>query len=290
MFSRILVATDLSEPSERVICALGGLRKLGSTEILLVHCLNIRDVGTLASGLMELAKPILEKHKKLLEDQGFNVKAKMVVGLPHIEISRQADEHDCSLIVLGSRGRTMAAEILLGGVASAVIQSVTRPILLFHQRIREEAGSTVCEEVTCDPLNHVLFVTDFSDTAERAFTYAEKIVQSGGRRITLLHVQNKGRIYGDLKQKLDEFNRIDRDRLDRMARRLKELGATEVHVELPYGLPKQEIVRRLEEGDFSFLVMGTQGRGFFGKLLMGSVAYHVTRNTTVPTLLVPPLR
>jgi len=42
--------------------------------------------------------------------------------------------------------------------------------------------------------------------------------------------------------------------------------------------------------DLSLIVMGTQGRGFFGKLLMGSVAYHVARNTGVPTMLVPPLR
>lgn len=75
-----------------------------------------------------------------------------------------------------------------------------------------------------------------------------------------------------------------------MKRRLKEAGATEVSIELPYGLPKQEIVKRLDRGDLSLVVMGTQGRGFFGKLLMGSVAYHVTRNTSVPTMLVPPIR
>ena len=36
MFSKILVATDLSEASERVVCALGGLRKLGTTEVVLL--------------------------------------------------------------------------------------------------------------------------------------------------------------------------------------------------------------------------------------------------------------
>ncbi|MGM0427733.1 MAG: universal stress protein [Thermodesulfobacteriota bacterium] len=290
MFSKILVATDLSEASEKVVCALGGLRKLGTTEVVLLYCLNIRDAGTLAPGLMELTRPSLDRHKKLLEDQGFKVTAKMVLGLPHIEIIRQADEHDCSLIVVGSHGRTMASEMLLGGVASAVIQSVTRPVLIVQLRLKDEAGETVCEEVTCDPADHVLFTTDFSDTAERAFTYVEQIVKSGARRVTLLHVQDKGRIYGDLKHKIDEFNRIDRERLERMERNLKEAGASEVSIELPYGLPKQEIVKRLEQGDLSLIVMGTQGRGFFGKLLMGSVAYHVARNTTVPTMLVPPLR
>jgi nucleotide-binding universal stress UspA family protein len=288
MFSKILLATDLSQASERVVCALSGLKKIGTTEVVLLYCLNIRDAGTLAPGLMELTKPSLENQKKLLEDQGFKVTAKMVLGLPHIEISRQADEQDCSLIVVGSHGRTMASEMLLGGVATAVIQSVTRPVLIVHLRFKEEAGKTVCEEMTCDPAGHVLFATDFSDIAERAFSYVEQIVKNGARRVTLMHVQVKGRIYGDLERKIDEFNRIDRERMERMERRLKETGATEVSIELPYGLPKQEIVQRLERGDLSLIVMGTQGRGFFGRLLMGSVAYHVARNTTVPTMLVPP--
>jgi len=136
----------------------------------------------------------------------------------------------------------------------------------------------------------VLFLTDFSDTAERAFNYVEQIVRSGGRRVTLLHVQDKSRIYGHLEHKLEEFNRIDRERLERMEKRLMELGDAAVSIELPYGLPKQEIVQRAEQGDYSLIVMGTQGRGYFGERFMGSVAYHVARRTVVPTLLIPPLR
>jgi nucleotide-binding universal stress UspA family protein len=115
-------------------------------------------------------------------------------------------------------------------------------------------------------------------------------VQSGGRRVTLFHVQDKSRIYGDLKHKLDEYNRIDRERLKRMEQSLKRYGDIDINIELPYGLPKQEIIRRLGQGDFSLIVMGTQGRGFFGKIFIGSVAHHITRYTTVPTLLIPPSR
>ena len=35
------------------------------------------------------------------------------------------------------------------------------------------------------------------------------------------------------------------------------------------------------------VVMGTQGRGFFGELLLGSVSHAVARQATVPVLLVP---
>ena len=45
MFSKILVATDLSKASERVICTLGSMKALGTREALLIACMNIRDVG-----------------------------------------------------------------------------------------------------------------------------------------------------------------------------------------------------------------------------------------------------
>lgn len=286
MFSKMLVATDLSEASARAICALGNLKHLGTQEAVLVHVFNIRDVGSLADRLMELAKPSFEQQKKTLEDLGYKVTAKMALGLPQIEINRQADEHDCSLVVVGSTGGTMAGEILLGGTASAIIHSATRPVLLLRLRLMDEKGQP-CKSYSWDPLEHVLFPTDFSDNAEHAFAYLDKIAESGARRITLLHVQDQGRIEKYLKHKLDEFNEIDNARLNRLKEDLAKHGVKDVRIEIPYGLPKKEILERIVKGDISLVVMGSQGRGFFGEVLLGSVSHAVARHATVPVLLVP---
>lgn len=289
MFSKMLVATDLSEASERAICALGNLKHLGTREALLVHVFNIRDVGSLADRLMELAKPSFERQQKTLADLGYAVTAKMVLGLPQIEINRQADEHDCSLIVVGSTGSTMTGEVLLGGVASAVIHNATRPVLLLRLRLKEKKGEP-CPAYPCDPLEHVLFPTDFSDNAEHAFTYVSKIASCGAKRVTLLHVQDQGRIDRHLKERLAEFNRIDTDRLERLQRELKNAGAQNVELELPYGSPKKEILERIRKGDISLVVMGSQGRGFIGEMLLGSVSHAVARKSLAPVLLVPAVR
>jgi nucleotide-binding universal stress UspA family protein len=290
MFSKILVATDLSEASERVVCTLGGLKVLGTREALLIHCLNIRDVGTLAGRLMELARPSFEKQKKTLEDQGLQVTAKMVLGLPHIEINRQAEEHDCSLIVVGSHGETMAGEIMLGGVASAVIHSATRPVLILRLRLKEESGRAVCEAVTCSPLEHVLFPTDFSDNAEHAFSYVEKIAECGAKQVTLLHVQDKSRIDRHLKDRLEEFNRIDTERLERLKAELAKRGVKNVRIDLPYGSPKKEIIDRTRQEGVSLVVMGSQGRGYIAELFLGSVSHAVARHSEAPVLLIPAIR
>ncbi len=284
MFRKLLVATDLSQASERVVCTIGALKALGAEEAILLHCLNIRNVGTLGPQLMDLSRESFERQAKLLENQGLRVEAKMNLGLPHIEIIRQAADNGCSLIVLGSQGRSLWAEFFLGGTANAVLQSSTLPVLLLHIKPIQEQGQTACEEIECDPRRHVLYPTDFSDTAERAFRYVEEIVKRGGKRVTLCHVQDRTNVATDQ----DESRRIDMERLKRLENRLRELGAADVTIDLLYGAPKQEIVQLARRGDYSILVMGTQGRGFFGAILMGSVAFHVARNVTLPILFIPP--
>ncbi len=286
MFSRILVATDLSEASDRVVCALASLKAWGTREAVLVNCFNIRDVGSLAPGLMELYKPAFEKQKKVLEEMGYSVTAKMVLGLPQIEISRQAEEHDCSLIVVGSHGHSFSKDILLGGTASAVVHSATRPVLI----LRLDGHDPDQEGAACNCLGHILFPTDFSDNAERAFSYVRRIVESGAKFVTLLHVQDREKIERHLKDKLEMFNEIDRNRLQRLKEELMHLGAREVRIEIPYGNPKKEIVDRANRPDISLVVMGSQGRGYLEEIFLGSVSHEVARRSKAPLLLVPALR
>lgn len=290
MFSKILVATDLSATSDKVIRALGGLKALGTREALLVHCFGIRDVGCLADRLMELAAPPFENQKKTLEGLGFQAEARMVLGPPHSEINRLAAENRCDVIVVGAQGQAMAGELMLGGVASAVVHSATKPVLVLRMKLKDAAGASVCEDAPCHPLEHVLFATDFSDNADHAFSYVAKIAECGVKRVTLLHVQDFARIERHLKGRLEEFNRIDTERLERLKAELTKRGALDVDIEIPYGSPKQEVIARTRKGDISLVVMGSQGRGYVGEVFLGSVSHAVVRHSATSVLLIPAVR
>lgn len=290
MFTRMLVATDLSEVSDKVICSLGGLKAIGTEEAVLIHCFHIRDVGALAKTLMELSAPSFERQKKMLQDLGYKVTARMVLGLPQMEINRQADQYNCSLIVVGSTGGTMAGEILLGSVASAIIHNATRPVLVLRTKVKQEGGQIICSDVLCSPLEHILFPTDFSDNAEHAFSYVQKMASYGAKKITLLHVQDKARIDRHLKDRLEEFNRIDTERLNRLKDVLVKAGAKDVRIEIPYGSPKKEIISWTESAGVSLVVMGSQGRSYMGEIFLGSVSHAVVRGSGAPVLLIPAVR
>jgi nucleotide-binding universal stress UspA family protein len=285
VFRKILVATDLSLASEQVIGAVSGLRALGTKEVLLIHCLNIRDVGSLAETLSKLLQPALNEQKAKLTAAGFETSAEIRIGIPGIEINRTAQEKDCSIIVIGSHGYNLTKDILLGGVTTAVLHTATRPVLV----IKIQPGKENQPPAAWNPLNHILYPTDFSDNAEAAFLYLEKIVESGAEKVTLLHIQDQ--IIGvHLKDRLEVFNRIDRERLERLAERLRAKGKLEIAIDIIYGMVAPEIIKKINELPASMVVMGTQGRGHIGELFLGSVSNKVVRLSPVPVLLVPLIR
>jgi nucleotide-binding universal stress UspA family protein len=190
-FHRILVATDLSSASDRVITCLPGMQRLGVRQVVLMHALGIRHLEVMRYELARLIAPRLEMQRAELEAQGFEATIEVAPGHPASEVNRIAIEKHVALIVIGSHGATLAREILLGGVATEILHHATLPVLVFKANLnRPEQGRTACPDLTA----HVLYPTDFSDTAERAFFYVEHLVRAGVKRVTLLHVQDRARI------------------------------------------------------------------------------------------------
>jgi nucleotide-binding universal stress UspA family protein len=288
MFSRIIVATDLSPASFAVVNCLGGLRTYGAKQCLLLLCLNLQQAASIALSYSTAAlEDILGQQRKILEKQGFEVGTRILPGFAKQEINRVAAEEDYSLVVVGSQGHSMVGEGLLGGVAYEVIHSARKPVLLVRIKMKQDAGNVCVQATRCDFSEHVLFPTDFSENADHAFTYVEKLATDGARRVTLLHVQVKELIDPHLTHRLDEFNEIDRGRLEKMKELLQKKGNAVIELELCYGSVFKEITRLVRERNVHLVVMGSQGRGFVKEIFLGSVSHNVARHADAPVLLIP---
>jgi nucleotide-binding universal stress UspA family protein len=290
MFSTVLIGTDLSEASDRVIGCLQGLKGLGTRKVILLHALGLKHLDAMRPLLAERVEPKLSSQQQAVKQQGFEVKVEIATGLPIPAITDTALERKVSMIMVGSHGATLFRDALLGGVATGVVHQATVPVLVMEMRLLEEDGSTRCELICKDIRERLMFATDFSDTAERAFTYVEEIVKAGARQVILIHVQDKAHIGKHLEDRLDEFNRTDQARLERLKERLVQKGAADVRIELPYGSPIQEILKISKSQQPSLVVMGSQGRGFIREIFLGSVSHAVVRHSDVPVLLIPAVR
>ncbi len=288
MFKRFIVATDLSPASFAVVNCLYELQSFGAKDCLLLQCLSFRDAASAAlSYNIDQFKEMLDEQKNILEKQGFTVEARTISGVPKQEIVRIAEKEDYALIVVGAQGQSLMEEKLLGGVAYGIVTKSVKPVLVIP--VKKKPG----EENTCDPVArsafgvHMMFAADFSETADRAFSYVEQLVAHGVGKVTLVHVQDKTKLEKHLKARLEEFNELDRNRLENLKQDLLKKGAPQINIEVCYGVPFKEITRLIRERDVQLVVMGTQGRGFFGEFFLGSVSHNVLRQSVAPVLLIP---
>ena len=293
MFEKILIATDLSRASESIVNCGGAFKQLGSEKAFLCHALGLKHLEDLKYQFLPFVEPRLKKQKDVLERSGLKTDIIIAPGIPSIEIHRIAEEKSVSLIIIGSHGESLASHVFFkfGGVASEVLHSHKKPLLLVRTEVIEEKEGEVCVQVSCkDFRKKVLFATDFSDKSHRAVLYVEEIVKRGCKDVTLIHVQDKSRIEKYLEHKLEEFNRIDGDRLEMLKKRLLEKGAEKISIKIPYGNPTGEILSELKKEEYSLVVMGSQGRGFIRDIFLGNVSHNIARNAATSILLVPGLR
>jgi nucleotide-binding universal stress UspA family protein len=133
--SRILVATDFSPDATRAIeIASRFARDLGG-ELVLVHVDEpLLELARSNEDLQRrrMANAELERLTRSLGAQGVAARSSLRVGKPAAEIVAAAGEEDATLLVVGTRGRSMAVAALLGGVAYDVIRKAPCPVLTVH--------------------------------------------------------------------------------------------------------------------------------------------------------------
>lgn len=154
MFKKILIATDISKASEAILECGNGLKNLGAEEIILFYALGLRHIESLKHLLKELCEPELLRQKKILEDQGLNVKLEIAPGIPSEEINKYAEQNDVSLIAIGTHGVTVAQHVLfrIGSMTSEILHSHTKPLLVIRTKITDVNGEK-CVESSCQNFN-----------------------------------------------------------------------------------------------------------------------------------------
>jgi universal stress protein A len=84
---------------------------------------------------------------------------------------------------------------------------------------------------------------------------------------------------------VEQFTAAAREALERVAK-TENLEHLTVHREVREGTPFYEIIRFAKEKDIDLIVMGTHGRTGLERLLMGSVAEKVMRESPCSVLVV----
>ncbi len=136
---RILVPVDFSEHSLRAADLAVELAQSFGASVDLLHCYPIQVGGVSPYGVVipesfdrevrEAAERRLEQLRAQLADRGVAVEARVTPIFPSESISATAEELGSDLIVMGTRGLSGIAHVLLGSVAERTLRTAPCPVL-----------------------------------------------------------------------------------------------------------------------------------------------------------------
>jgi nucleotide-binding universal stress UspA family protein len=134
------------------------------------------------------------------------------------------------------------------------------------------------------------------DSSEFAMAAAKRGLEMAGQlnaQAALLFVVDKSKAMGNAEagitpgEALIILKKEAEQTLDQLA---QMYGGPTVLKFMPEGNPQDDIIRMAETWGADLLVIGTHARTGLVRLLLGSVAEHVVRHSTIPVMVVPSKR
>ncbi|MBN2687656.1 MAG: universal stress protein [Deltaproteobacteria bacterium] len=141
-------------------------------------------------------------------------------------------------------------------------------------------------------LGKILYPTDFSDVAVKAFQFVKQLRECGVEEVVILHVIDKRSIDALAIYTDRDFLRIEQEwesevmkQIMPMEEELKGLGF-KVKVRIERDVPFTDILKVEEEENVSVIVIGSHGKSNVKEMLLGSVSEKVVRKARKPVLVV----
>ncbi len=289
MLKKALIPVDFSGSSDALLGCLKNAKGLGMEEVLLLHVTDTRSAVNILGfdeGFYQrhdcAAREKLEERRKLVENQGFKAETMLIHDIPGNGIAYVAEKEGCGLIMMPSHGYSSWKLVLLGSTSSHVVEHAPCPVLVV--RPQETEASFCCSFMERSITEHILYPTDFSPNAERAFELLRELAPRAGK-ITVFHVARV--CPSDPNAPKPEIaTPSEMERLESLAADLREQRCKEVVIELKQGCVRELLAQRLREGDVTMALMGTRGWGRFREVLLGSVSRAALEFGRRPILLV----
>jgi nucleotide-binding universal stress UspA family protein len=136
MYERILVAVDHSDVTERLLGAAQELASLSKGEVWVLHLMErevIPRMGLVPTESDAEVHAQVESAVAALTQAGVVAHGEVrdtIFGHAAREIVEDAKKHDAGVILMGTRGRSDLAGLVLGSTAHKVIHLTDRPVLV----------------------------------------------------------------------------------------------------------------------------------------------------------------
>jgi len=285
MFEKVLILTDFSEYSRRLLDCITGIQ--GISEIVLLHVIEDFRSPLGADTVEEFVKSAAEKsfqvEKRYLETLSPNISVtpELIISSDTAgTILKTAEKNGVDLIIIGAYGIGMKTGLLTGDVESAILCRISRiNVLVMRHRILETMTGKTYEKFCPMIFSRILCPTNFSPDSEQAIALASTM--KGVGEIILLHVISPG----DAEIEAPESALTVEMRIGAIRDTLATKGIRS-RVIVTTGNPASEISGTAEKEDVSVIWINSYGKGCFHDFLLGSRVNDVVMSTRRPVIII----
>lgn len=142
----------------------------------------------------------------------------------------------------------------------------------------------------------ILVGVDFSENGKKAFQAAIRLAQDMGTSLVIVHVfpemKAPSLISGQLEKEIIAEAKAEVSKEEAMTLaeewvvKARDEGL-DVEVVATDGVPHEVVIQAAKDHGAGLIVVGTHGRTGLKRVLMGSVAENVVRNSSIPVVIVP---
>ena len=265
MFSRVMLALDLSELTSRMLDVFYSICLSPETEVHLLHVVKRPEDYDKSSPYYKKTYSRLNGLAQDIKNAGYDKVEILWESNPDVlnGIERAVDQYDINLLIMASHGKGLWASTFRGSSTFNAVRAIDIPTLVVK-------GDYKCS----DYLQRILLPTDFSRKSLIALNFIRNLRENVGE-VIFVHVIEGVR--GD--DELLENKEMAEDMLVELCNEMQNFGIKSRYVIADGGAASKEICKLAEEENCSIVITGKTGAGPIKGLLMGSTAQNILLNS-----------
>lgn len=284
---KVLIAIDDSDCSKKALESVSNRHWSKDDEIRVIM---VVDIYEFVPAYYYDDSTAINSVKKVLEEAVDGLKAKfpeatisstIVNGFVKSSLVEICDQWKPDLLVVGSHGKKGFKKLLLGSVSNALLLSAPCPVLIVKENDLTVGGEfkTVLVSIDCSEHSKVVVENVLKNNWPEDVNFKVFSV-----------VEDIGDVYcmdfagASCVDHLSEYRKSREKELDKVCgEAVKKLGdafgAKRVSSEISFGYPAEEILKQAESSKAGLIVLGSHGRNFMERLIIGSVSNAVANQS-----------
>lgn len=293
LFSRILVGIEDSEPSRAAVTLAIRLAGEHGGRLVLAHAVNWRplitevaatgaviDPDSIIADLRHDGRSLLAAVESRAREAGVETAAVALEGDPAEQLLDYARAERCTLIAMGTHGRSGLAHLLIGSTTEAVLRGSTIPVLTVRGTTKIAAAEDRC-------FARIVAGIDDSEPSDAAISAIAGLPAEDRREVVFCSVADgedasggRGYYWADVQNAMRDHAREVVERAVTLAR-AHGIAAEGAVLD---GQVCDALIEAAVERAADLIVVGSHGRRGLRRFFLGSIAECIVRCSSVPVL------